>query len=101
MGDLVGLTAVLLIFGTPIIAILSTHHRKLVEIKARMKARLDQEVKAEIQALRQEIMELRDTTSQYDIGFDNSLKQLETQVQQMDQRVRRLENTSWTTGGAK
>ncbi len=94
MGDWVSLAAVLLIFGTPIIAILSAHHRKLVEIKARMKASVDQEVKAEIQALRQEIMDLRDTTSQYDVGFDNALKRLEMRVQQLETRSADMINAS-------
>ena len=84
MGQIIGLTAVVLIFGIPIIAIWTEHQRKVLEIKLKLTKQTDIGVAAEIEALRQEVRSLRDTSMQYDLSFDTAL-------QRMEQRVERLE----------
>lgn len=72
--DVIGLAAVLLIFGTPIIAILTTHQRKMAELM-----RSQQSLPAanpETQALRQEIRELKQLVHEQSIAIDNLARPL-------------------------
>jgi hypothetical protein len=84
VGQIIGLTAVVLIFGIPIIAIWTEHQRKVLEIKLKLTKKGDTGMIAELEALRQEVRSLRDTSMQYDLSFDTAL-------QRMEQRVERLE----------
>jgi hypothetical protein len=47
-------------------------------------------LRAEVAALRAQIMELRDTTTQYDLSFDTALQRMERRVEQMEQQQRLL-----------
>lgn len=68
IGELTGLAAVLLLFGIPIIAILTAHQRKMAQIlheNARATG-----VNPEIQMLREEIRELKGLIHQQAIAID-------------------------------
>ncbi|RYG25373.1 hypothetical protein EON82_07390 [bacterium] len=66
---MIGLAAVVLIFGTPIIAILTTHQRKMAELlHARYAAPA---INPETAALREEIRELKELVHQQAIAIDN------------------------------
>ena len=90
MGEIIGLTAVVLIFGIPIIHIWTDHQRKVLEMKLKLSNKGDNGLQAELEALRQEVRSLRDTSMQYDLSFDTAL-------QRMEQRVERIEGRSNTT----
>lgn len=83
-GEFIGLVSVVLIFGIPIISIWTTHQRKMLEMKLQLQNKGDVGVRAELEALRQEVRSLRDTSMQYDLSFDSAL-------QRMEQRVERIE----------
>ncbi len=78
--DLIGLVAVIMVFSVPIAAILTTHYRKVLELKLRLKGQGSESVRAEVEALRQEVRALRDTTMQYDLSFDAALDRMESRV---------------------
>lgn len=78
--DLVALVAVLMVFSVPIAAILTTHHRKVLELKLRLQGQGSENVRSEVEALRHEVRALRDTTMQYDLSFDAALERMESRV---------------------
>ena len=67
--DMIGLAAVVLIFGTPIIGMLLRHQRKMAELFATQQVGLG--VNAETMALREEIRELKELVHQQSIAIDN------------------------------
>ncbi len=87
MGELIGLITVVLALSIPIVAIWTGHKRQMVELQMQQGNTLDSNLRAELDAMRNEIRSLRDTTTQYDISFDTAL-------QRMDQRVGLLEQKS-------
>lgn len=72
--DLIGLAAVLMIFGTPIVAILTAHQRKMAQIIHENQR--NQLPNPETQALREEIRELRSLVHQQAIAMDNIANRL-------------------------
>ena len=90
MGQLIGLVAVSLIFGIPIVKIWTDHQRQVLELKLKLSSMGDNGLRSELEALRQEVRSLRDTSMQYDLSFDTAL-------QRMEQRVERIEGRSGVT----
>lgn len=72
--DVIGLAAVLLIFGTPIIAILTGHQRKMAELMRQQQPQVT--YNPETQALREEIRELKQLVYQQSIAIDNLARPL-------------------------
>lgn len=70
----------------PIIAIITSHQRKMAEIKAQQGTKVTPQVEAELAALRREVAELRDTATNYDMSFDAALTRLEQRVDRVEQR---------------
>jgi len=89
LEGLTGLAAVICIFGVPWI---TYHQRKMLEIKLRMGQQGDQNVLAELQELKRQMTEMRDTTTRYDMSFDAALQRLESRVGNMEQRIRQIES---------
>jgi hypothetical protein len=77
------------VFAIPIVAIVTSHQRKLAEIKARMGIGTDNtalnEIKTELGALRQEVASLRDTTTTFDMSFDAAISRLEQRVDRVEE----------------
>jgi hypothetical protein len=92
-GEFIGLVAVICIFGTPMVAILTNHQRRLAEIRAKTRSG-EGSALAEMQELKREFMELRDTTTRYDLSFDAALQRLESRVGNLESRLGPLEAQS-------
>ncbi len=84
-----GLSAMVL--AIPLYAIAAFHKRKLAEIRARQTTQIGDNTRAAIEELRKEIVALRDTTTQYDVGFDNALHRLDDRVGNLEVRVSQVE----------
>jgi hypothetical protein len=67
--DMIGLAAVVLLFGTPIIGMLLRHQRKMAELYAAQ--HVSHGVNPETMALREEIRELKELVHQQSIAIDN------------------------------
>ena len=91
MGELIGLVAVVMIFGIPISAIVTSHFRELARMKMNRDNQQDQAVLNELQAVKQQIEQLRDTTTQYDMSFDTALQRLESRMTHLEQRVNAID----------
>ena len=89
-GEFIGLVAVMLIFGIPLSVIWTSHRRQILELKLRYQMQQntgDQSVQAAVTALREEVRALRDTTTQYDISFDNALHRMEQRVDGLERHA--------------
>ncbi len=84
MEEFVALIAILCFFAIPLSAIWGHHRRKMLELQLRLRQGDDASVRTSLEALREEVRTLRDTTMQYDISFDAAL-------QRMDRRVGHIE----------
>jgi len=93
-GEFIGLVAVVMVFGIPLAAIYSEHKRKLAEMRLRLGSQSDERTLAALNDLRQQITELRDTTTRYDLSFDAALQRLESRVGNLERRVTAVEQGS-------
>jgi hypothetical protein len=73
------------------IAVLTSHKQKMAEIKAKTGTRVDTAVLAAVNELRNDLTELRDTTTKYDLSFDAALQRMESRVGNLENRVISLE----------
>jgi hypothetical protein len=87
MGEFIGLVAVTLIFGSPLLAVWTGHQRKMLELKLQLQNQGDVGLRAEVDALRQEVRALRDTSTQYDLSFDTALQRMEKRVEGVERRI--------------
>jgi hypothetical protein len=70
----------------PITAILTSHRQKLAEIKARTAGGLAPEIRAELSEIKNQLADLRDTTTRFDMTFDAALDRLEQRVGRVEER---------------
>src|SRR5687767_14342147 len=98
LGELIGLVAVVLIFGTGLVAVWGDHQRKLIEARSRA-GNQDSATLSELQKLRREVEELRDTTTRYDMSFDTALQRIESRVSNVEQRLNSVEADSGVVQG--
>ena len=77
--------------GIPIVAIWTYHQRKMMEMKLRMGGEGRQVVSGELQEIKQQLAELRDTTTRYDLSFDAALQRIESRVGHLESRVSSVE----------
>ena len=94
MGELIGLVAIVMIFGIPITAILAGHHKNVLEMKLKMRQGGDQDVVSELRDLKQQMVDLRDTTTRYDLSFDAALQRLESRMGTVEERMGRVEHNA-------
>jgi polyhydroxyalkanoate synthesis regulator phasin len=81
-------------FGVGVIAIIAEHFQKIAQIKADAQKRASGEMANVIEALRREVAQLRDTTTNYDLSFDSALQRLESRVERLEGRVSANEQVS-------
>ncbi len=90
IGELTGLVAVLFIFGPaviiPVTAMVLKHRKDMARMELERRAVANQELIAQIEALRRELAELRRTSTEYDMSLQENLENLQ-------ERVRALETT--------
>ncbi len=92
VGPFIGLVSVICAFGVPMIAIWTSHQRKMLEMKLQLRDHTETGVNAELEALRQEVRSLRDTSMQYDLSFDAALQRMEQRVERMERVRQPIEN---------
>lgn len=70
----------------PVTAIVTSHLRALAEIKARTASGLAPEIRAEMSEIKNQLADLRDTTTKFDMTFDAALDRLEQRVGRVEER---------------
>lgn len=85
---LIPITAIVCTIGIPI----WTHHKRaMLQLRLKMGQDADSSVLAEMQALKQQMAEMRDTTTRYDMSFDAALQRIESRVGHVEGRVNSIE----------
>ncbi len=77
--------------GIPMIAIWTTHKRKMLELQLQLRQDGDTGVRQELMAMREEMRSLRDTSMQYDLSFDTALQKMDQRMMAVERRVNQVE----------
>jgi predicted RNase H-like nuclease (RuvC/YqgF family) len=91
MEELIPLAAVVFIFGPalfiPITAMVLKHRKEMLQMELERRRLSNQEVLAQIEALRNELTQLRDTSTQYDMSLQATLETLQERVRTLEQQL--------------
>ncbi|MCS6919136.1 MAG: hypothetical protein NZM28_05155, partial [Fimbriimonadales bacterium] len=89
--DIIALVAVIGIFGPglliPITAMVLKHRKEMLKMELDKRKLSNQEVSKQIEALREEIAQLRETATQYDMSLQANLEGLHERVRALEQQV--------------
>ena len=82
-----------LVFAIPLTAIWTQHKRKMTEMQLRLRAERGSDGASadQVRELAKQLAELRSTATEYDMSFDSALQRLESRMDLMDERLKRLE----------
>jgi hypothetical protein len=73
-----------------IMGIATWHRQEMEKIKARKgndgTVQLSDELRAELNALKEQVLALRDTTTKFDLSFDSALDSMEARVKRVEER---------------
>lgn len=73
-----------------IIGVLAWHKQELEKIRARKggegTVQLSDELRAELNALKEQVLALRDTTTKFDLSFDSALDSMEERMKRVEER---------------
>lgn len=91
LGELTGLVAVICIFGPaviiPVTAMVLKHRKEMMKLEIERRTTVNQDVLAQIDALRREIAELRQTATEYDLSLQANLENLQERVRALEQQL--------------
>lgn len=85
MGDLVALVTVVLIFGGPMFALWTRYQLE------RERIRQEKSDKA-FEQIRQELAQVRETSTQYALSFEEALQRIERRLDELEQRMSAVES---------
>ncbi len=94
--QLIPLFGMIFVFSIPRTAIWTSHRRKMLEMQMRLRNEGDAGVRTAVDALREEVRALRDTTTQYDLSFDTALQRMERRVEGLERRVNEMDGGNIT-----
>lgn len=83
-----------IIFSVPLLAILTEHRRKVLQMKLNARSAPDAEIIEKLQDLTKQLADLRATTTEYDLSFDTALQRIESRIEHLERRVQALERQS-------
>lgn len=93
MGGEIAAVFILLVIFVGIISIIgvaSWHRQEMEKIKARKGAEgtveMSDELRAELNALKEQVLALRDTTTKFDLSFDSALDGVEARLKRVEER---------------
>ena len=92
MGEFAALIATVLVLSIPLFALWSYHRRKVLELEMQGRGQGEGSARAEMDALRQEMRMLRDTSTQYDLSFDTALQRMEQRVAGVERNVQAIQS---------
>jgi hypothetical protein len=83
---LVPVVAILAPFTAGIIKMILSHRERKAKIHAEANAQGNELLRNEIEGLRQDLAQLRDTTTQYDVSIQHTLEELQQRVSHLETR---------------
>ncbi|MCS6830685.1 MAG: hypothetical protein NZ749_08575 [bacterium] len=84
MGELIGLVTVVLIFGTPFFAMWTRYRIEQEKIR-------QQKTDRALEEIRQELAQVRETSTQYALSFEDALQRIERRLDTLEERVGTME----------
>jgi chromosome segregation ATPase len=63
------------------------HRKEMLEMELERRRLSNQEIVAQIEAIRQELAQLRDTSTQYDMSLQANLEMLQERVRMLEQQL--------------
>jgi uncharacterized protein HemX len=90
-GTIAVLIPILAVIGIFILPVWTAHQRKMMELKLQAGQKADDNLLQELQSLKAQITDLRDTTTRYDMSFDSALQRIESRVGHLETRVSSME----------
>jgi uncharacterized membrane-anchored protein YhcB (DUF1043 family) len=88
----VGMVVVLLLFGgIPITAIILEHFQKMKRLEVAKAKQGDSNLKAQLDAIRREIADLRQTSTEYCLSLDSNLQNLQAHIAHLESRMQEME----------
>ena len=82
--------AIPFVFGIPIIAIWTSHQRKMKEMEIQAGQLRIGSGGSELSQLREEVRQLKDTALSYDLSFDTALQRMESRMDSMEGNFKQL-----------
>ena len=79
----------MMLLAIPLYALWANHRRQMEQMRLQHKGTVSEPVRAELNALREEVKQLRDTSMSYDISFDSALQRVEQRVANIETQNRR------------
>jgi hypothetical protein len=92
--ELIVFGVILVMFGIPAIAILTEHQRKMVQLQLKQPEPGKRVATSELTELRQQLTDLRDLTTKYDLSFDQALQRIESRVGRLEERMTTVEQSN-------
>jgi hypothetical protein len=86
--------SIFMVCGIGILAIVLEYMKKMETIKMGIRQEGSKEVMTAIESLRQEVAELRDTTTRYDLSFDTALQRMESRIGHLETQQRNQQATA-------
>ena len=86
MGELTTLAFVVFLFGGGVISNILKSQERRAELRVQQQQQTDQQVIQQIQALRAEVVGLRDTSTQFDVALEQSVQGLADRVGRIETR---------------
>ncbi len=80
-----GLGALVLLL--PFYGLWAYNRRKIEEIRVRGRVHIGEETQRSLEEIRRELHALRDTTTNYDMGFDSAMHRIEARMAHLESRV--------------
>ena len=91
MEDILGLVLIVCIFGPMLFLFITAtvlwYRKEMLQMELERRRLSNQEVIAQIEALRQELAQLRDTSTQYDMSLQANLEMLQERVRMLEQQL--------------
>ncbi|MCX7924304.1 MAG: hypothetical protein N2554_00670 [Fimbriimonadales bacterium] len=89
--DIVALAAVIGVFGPalfiPITAMVLKHRKEMLQMELQKRQLSNQEVVAQLESLRAELAQLRETSTQFDMSLQANLENLQERVRYLEQQI--------------
>jgi hypothetical protein len=97
MPDGIVLLIPIMALSIPIIAIVAAFKHKSEELRIKAGMMGDANVASQLREIQNQITELRDTTTRYDMSFDSALQRIESRVGNLENRVTAVERAQVDT----
>ena len=75
----------------PIVAIIASFRHRTEEMRLKAGVQGSSNLLSELQDLKNQLAEMRDTTTRYDVSFDSALQRIESRVGNIENRVTTVE----------